>query len=241
MSRDELVNYISKYAETIELKVLLSTFDEIRKGCVLHDEMNEVLCEVENHLEKTKRTDPDSITIGEAYLKILEGRIMLLLLQQSIAKDLNDRKQAFSISQQITELFTVYVLEGGKRSFRSPEYFNRNKNDHMKIERGIVTEDNLSETMIQTPGHLYSINNGSFYKRKLSHGKKVLGLIKENKFNICREFISNTGYFVFGFITNKNSSPSTLSIQTISDFEQENFDPYFSDYEFGPVVLANVS
>ena len=120
MDREQIISYISKYAEEVELKVLLNTFDELRKGCVLNDEMNATLNEIENHLKENPITQPTPLNIRQTYLKKLEGRIKMLILSQHMAKNLKDKKRMFSNNQKITELFIEYNMEGGTRSFQSP-------------------------------------------------------------------------------------------------------------------------
>lgn len=120
MNREQMIAYISKYAENIELKVLLNTFDELRKGCVLAEETNATLAEASKHLNELFIKANEPLTVGKAYLKTLEGKIMMLILSQHMAKNLKDEKKMFSNSQRIIELFTEYQLEGGTRSFQSP-------------------------------------------------------------------------------------------------------------------------
>lgn len=122
MSRQELISYISKYAETLELKVMMNTFDELRKGCVLAEETNATVAEAQKQLHDLYLKANEPLTVRDAYLKILEGQIMMLILQQHMAKNLNDKKKMFTNSQRITELFTEYQIEGGTRSFQSPAY-----------------------------------------------------------------------------------------------------------------------
>lgn len=119
MSREELMEYVSKYAEMLELQVLLNSMDYLRKSCILDDAMNTALGEIETQLKEICAKESQPIN-----LKILEGRILMLLLTQSMARHLKDKKRVFSTSQQITALFAEYVLEGGKKSFRSPKYLN---------------------------------------------------------------------------------------------------------------------
>lgn len=122
MSRQELLNYISKYAETVELEVLLNTFDELRKGSVLNDEMNDTLSEAKELVNKAEK-NPDSITIREYYLQILEGQLLMLFLSRHLAKNLNKKEQAKTSNRKINLLFSEYKKLGGNRSFRSPSTF----------------------------------------------------------------------------------------------------------------------
>jgi hypothetical protein len=235
MSREELIQYVSKYAERTELKVLLNMFDEIRKGCILNDLMNEVLGEAESHLEKLK-IDAQSLTVGQAYLKILEGRIMMLILSQHITKNLKDEKKMFSNSQRITELFVEYQMEGGTRSFQSPaNYINKHT---MKIERGIIIADEQG-IVVRSPGHIYHLNNETFFIQSLNDNDKVLGVLVNNKFSVCREFITTTGHFVFGYI--QKEFPKELSIITIDDFDLNSFDPFNAHYTLGKEVIAEIN
>lgn len=120
MSRQELIQYITKYAETLELKVLLNTFDELRKNCIIADEMNSTLAEASKQLNEIYFKANKPLTVGQAYLQILEGQIMMLILSQHLAKNLKNEKKMLSNRQRIGELFIEYQLAGGTRSFQSP-------------------------------------------------------------------------------------------------------------------------
>ena len=94
---------------------------------------------------------------------------------------------------------------------------------------------------IKIPGHLYILNNHKFYNKKVKIGEKVLGIVKENRFNICREFISEEGFFVFGYLLSEPSSDHKITVQTISEFDMNKFDPYSSEFNSGPIISAAVA
>lgn len=102
----------------------------------------------------------------------------------------------------------------------------------MKIERGIIGYNNRNEMIVSSVGHIYHLNKEYFLGKSLKENDKVLGVIVDNRFSICREFISIDGWFVFGFITDVVSS-NQVQIQTINKVDSHNFDPYFSDYMLG--------
>lgn len=120
MSREELLQYVSMYASSLELKVLLNTFDELRKGCVLAEEMKFTVAEASKQLSDIYLKANEPLTVKQAYLQILGGQILMRILSQHMAKNLKDQKKMFSNSQRITELFIEYQMEGGTRSFQSP-------------------------------------------------------------------------------------------------------------------------
>ena len=91
---------------------------------------------------------------------------------------------------------------------------------------------------IYSPGHIYHLNNVSFYENKLSEGQKLLGVIINGKFSICREFISEQGCFVYGYLAKEPSSENRLSIQTVTGFNDNKFDQYNSEYCLGDIVFA---
>lgn len=120
MSREELINYLSKYAETRELKVMMNCFDDLRKSCVLAEETNATVEEVNKHLNDLYVNANKGLTVGEAYLVMLEGRVKLLILSQYMAKNLNDTKRMISNRKKIAELLNEYKFVSGKRSSQSP-------------------------------------------------------------------------------------------------------------------------
>lgn len=111
MNREQMIAYISKYAEDDELRVLLIKFNELRKGCVLSEESNATLLEANRHLEE--------LHIKENLIK-LEGRIKMLILSQYMANNLNDKKRMLSNRQRVTALLEEYRLVGGRESLQSP-------------------------------------------------------------------------------------------------------------------------
>lgn len=122
MSREEMLKYISKYAETVELEVLLNTFDGLRKGSVLNEEMNDTLNEAKEQVNKAQK-DPDDITVREAYMQILEGQILMLMLSRHLAKNLNKKEQERASNRKLNLIFSEYKTLGGNRSFRSPHMY----------------------------------------------------------------------------------------------------------------------
>lgn len=122
MSRLELLMYISKYAEKVELEVLLNTFDELRKGSVLNDEMNDALNEAKEQVSKVER-NPDDVTLREYYLNMLEGQILMLMLSRHLAKNLNKKEQERASNRKLNLIFSEYKTLGGNRSFRSPHMY----------------------------------------------------------------------------------------------------------------------
>lgn len=110
----------------------------------------------------------------------------------------------------------------------------------MKIERGIIGYNNRNEMIVRSPGHIYHLNNESFFSRSLKENDKVLGVIVDNKFSVCREFISEKGEFIFGYLKDK-SSLSQLKIQTFIKFDQNLFNPYSSDYTLGSIECARTN
>ena len=112
MSREEMIRYIVLFTVDLELRVILNSFSNLTKAAILDLQMIATLEEAENILKLKQEHD--------LYLKKLEGRIMMLILQQHIAKQLNKKERMFANSQRITALLTEYQMEGGTRSFQSP-------------------------------------------------------------------------------------------------------------------------
>jgi len=111
----------------------------------------------------------------------------------------------------------------------------------MKIVRGIIRCNNRNEMIVQSPGHIYHLDFESFFSQNLKENDKVLGIILNKKFCVCREFISNTGEFVFGYVTKKDTPGKQLSIQTIPGFEPNTFNPYMADYTTGVEVTVKIN
>jgi len=111
MNREQMMAYVSKYAEDDELRVLLFKFNELRKGCVLAEETNATLLEANRYLAE--------LHIQECLIT-LEGRIKMLILSQYMANNLNDKKRMLSNRQRITALLEEYRLVGGRESLQSP-------------------------------------------------------------------------------------------------------------------------
>lgn len=86
--------------------------------------------------------------------------------------------------------------------------------------------------IVSSAGHIYHLSKEYFLGKSLKENDKVLGVIVNNRFSICREFISIDGWFVFGFITEEVSS-NQVQIQIINKFDSHKFDPYDSNYTLG--------
>lgn len=114
MTRKEMIHYIALFTEDLELRVILNSFDNLTKAAILDFQMIATLEEAENILKLKQE--------HERYLKKLEGRIMMLIFQQHMAKQLNKKERMFENSQRISKLFAEYQMEGGTRSFQSPAY-----------------------------------------------------------------------------------------------------------------------
>lgn len=110
----------------------------------------------------------------------------------------------------------------------------------MKIERGIIGFNNWNEMIVRSPGHVYHLNNTTYYYKGLNENDKVVGVIVNNKFSVCREFISTNGRFIFGFVI-KELSPKTIKVQTIREFDPNKFDPFNADYNFGEESIVEIN
>lgn len=111
MNHEQMILYITKFAENDELRVLLYKMDLLRKGCVLAEEANATVEEANRYLKERHVKDN---------LIALEGRIKMLILSQYMANNLNDKKRMLSNRQRITELLAEYRIVGGGASLQSP-------------------------------------------------------------------------------------------------------------------------
>jgi len=109
----------------------------------------------------------------------------------------------------------------------------------MKIERGIIILDEQG-IVVRSPGHIYHLNNETFFRQSLNDNDKVLGVIVNNKFSVCREFIATSGHFVFGYISTQPNL-NQLKVQTIDDFDPNKFNPFEAEYSFGEEVNIETS
>ncbi len=107
----------------------------------------------------------------------------------------------------------------------------------MQIKRGVVGFNNRNEMIISSPGHIYYLNNNSFYNKTLNENDKVFGVIINNKFSICQEFITLKGYYVFGFINEENFNMKKVFIKTIENFEYNLFNPFEAEYSLGEEAI----
>lgn len=111
----------------------------------------------------------------------------------------------------------------------------------IKILRGIICHDINNQFKVYSPGHIHYLNHKRYHEESLKEGQKVLGVIIHNQFNICREFISNAGEFVFGYVIRKDDPGKQLLIQTIPGFEPNTFNPYETDYNIGEEAIVEIN
>ena len=114
MSAEKMIRYIVLFTEDLELKVIMNSFDTMRKAAILDLEMISTLEEAQKILKEREEY--------ELYLKKLEARIKVLILHQHLARDLKNNKMRFSVDQQINALFIEYRLEGGTNMFYGPNH-----------------------------------------------------------------------------------------------------------------------
>lgn len=122
MTQERLVFHISRYAERDELITFLNNIDQLRKACVLEDEMTATLSEAQVQLQKSNNITCQPESIHEIKLKTLEGRILLLMLLSSLDKSSNEVKKMFEIDQRINRLIMEYRMYGGTREFIDPDF-----------------------------------------------------------------------------------------------------------------------
>ena len=111
----------------------------------------------------------------------------------------------------------------------------------MKIEKGIIGYNNRNQMIVQSPGYIYHLNCERFYSQSLKANDKEFGVIINKKFSICREFISNTGEFIFGYVIRKDAPGKHLSIQTIPGFEPNTFNPFDAEYSTGEEATIEIN
>lgn len=111
----------------------------------------------------------------------------------------------------------------------------------MKIERGVISSNNHNEMIVCSPGHIYKLNHNDFYSKSISDQQNVLGVIINDKFSICREFISTTGHYMFGFIITKGNLPNQFRVQSISEFNPQDFNPFDANYPLGQEFTMEIS
>jgi hypothetical protein len=109
----------------------------------------------------------------------------------------------------------------------------------IKIERGILQFEN-NKAVVFSPGHSYQLNIVSLINAEYVADDKLLGVIIENKFNICDEFNLTDGRKYFGFITGNGFDSLAIRFQIISGFDKYVFNPYINnEYELGEEIVIS--
>src|ERR1700749_3874605 len=97
--------------------------------------------------------------------------------------------------------------------------------NNIDVVRGIATwvvhRGESLKIGILTPQHIYNINNDAI-SFSLDEDEKVLGVVIDNKFNICfhicADKISNDTETAFGYIVSSHAKKGSYSFQIINGF-----------------------
>jgi hypothetical protein len=106
----------------------------------------------------------------------------------------------------------------------------------IKIERGIlqISDDKI---FVYSPEYHYPVNINSLFEREYKNDETLLGVVVNDKFNICNQFNLNTGKNYFGFIVNNGFESTAVRVKLITGFNQHTFDPYNSGYSLGKEIV----
>ena len=79
------------------------------------------------------------------------------------------------------------------------------------------------------------INSVSMRTKKHSDNDKILGVVIDNKFNLCHEFILNKQK-LFGYIIDNKDNEITVQLIENYDRKKLEFDYYLKDYPNGKII-----
>jgi hypothetical protein len=109
----------------------------------------------------------------------------------------------------------------------------------MKIERGILSVNTSNEIIVSSPLNIYKLSMESLLEREFRSNEKLLGVIVNNIFCKCEDFELKNKERIFGYIKKNDLDNSTITIQTIEDFNRKIFDPFNSNYILGKEININ--
>lgn len=108
----------------------------------------------------------------------------------------------------------------------------------MEIIRGIVGENNRQELKVMSVAAMSSINN-QLEGIKLKIDDKLLGVIINNKFNICYNIGLKNGQNQFGYVF--KMTDNNYEIQTFEGFDKNQFNPFDANYILGKELSISIS
>jgi hypothetical protein len=111
------------------------------------------------------------------------------------------------------------------------------KTKSVEVKRGIVGRFFPSETLcIDTAKHCYPLNE--VYNALPNVDERVLGVVIEERFNLCYEIFLENGKKVFGYFISSNI-PGHYLIQEINIFNRSAYNPFETTYSLGEIFEVN--
>jgi hypothetical protein len=110
------------------------------------------------------------------------------------------------------------------------------RNNMVKIERGIINIDD-NEIWVRGVGFIATLNPQSMFERSYRNSEKVLGVIRDNRFDLCHQFELTDGQKVFGHIVNNGFGSTAISVRLINAFNMQKFDPFNAEYVLGAEMV----
>ena len=109
----------------------------------------------------------------------------------------------------------------------------------MKIIRGIVTtvvhRNERFKLNAVSAQHMYDIND--LYNAGLNPEDRVIGVVINDKLNLCYDIVLNNRNSAFGYFIEKNDT--RFKLQLIEGFNKFQYNPYKNDYLLGQQISFN--
>lgn len=169
-------------------------------------------------------------------------RVLPLEILNTTTDDCFELAPAISVQKLLKSCYKVEFIHGQNRwevqldeNYSETNFKLLKSNVYMrelKIERGIIQAE-MDDTWIMGAGFRYKLNPQSMFERSYKNGEKVLGIIHDNKFDLCHEFEFTDKSKCFGYIVNNGLGSTAIRVRLIDGFNLTSFDPYNPNYELG--------
>ncbi len=120
------------------------------------------------------------------------------------------------------------------------KFLSQPENKDVEVNRGWVGNvigKNYCKQGVLTVGFLFDIDE-TILPVKLNENEKVLGVVLDDKFNICYDVKLNNEEKAFGYFT-ENDSKGNYTFQVIEGFSRQAFYPFEPTYKKGKKIGIN--